>query len=112
MKSAFVAWCLTGLAGLGLGLGAGCKGDPVKCDQGCRNYFTLLYWDKEDPLIAAAPPAERDAMRKQKLTEFEAQMARGVDVCSTQCMSANDEKDLDCMIGAKTAAAVKACLSD
>ena len=43
-------------------------------------------------------------MRKQLLGAFEAQMARGIDVCSTQCMSANDERDLDCMIEAKTGA--------
>ncbi len=91
---------------------AGCKGDPVKCETGCRNYFTLVYWDKTDPMIAAAPPAERDAMRKQKLGEFEAQMTRGIDVCSTQCMSANNDKDIDCMVEAKTAKAVKACLEN
>jgi hypothetical protein len=106
MKWRIAALCLTAA------LAAGCKGDPVKCDQACRNYFTLLYWSNADPIIAAAPPDERDAMRKQKLGEFEAQITRGIDVCSTQCMSANDEKDVDCMLDAKTAPAVKACLAD
>ncbi len=104
MKS-LAALCL--VAGFGL---AACKGDPVKCENGCRNYHTLLYWDKADPQIAAAPPAERDAMRREKLTEFEAEMKRGVDVCTSQCMSANNEHDIDCLIAAKTATAVKACV--
>jgi hypothetical protein len=105
MKLCIAALCLAAAV-------AGCKGDAVKCDQACRNYFTLLYWADADPKIASAPPAERDAMRKQLLAEFDAKMTRGVDVCSTKCVSADDEKDTDCMIEAKTPAAVKACVTE
>ena len=91
---------------------AGCKGDRVKCESACRNYGTLQYWEKADPLIAAAPADQRDAMRREKLADFEHALETGVETCITQCVSANNETTIDCMIGAKTASAAKACASD
>lgn len=89
-----------------------CKGDMQKCEQACRNYGTLLYWQISDAEVAKAPPAERDALRKRKLGEFEAKLEGGVDMCVSQCQSANNDKDIDCMIAAKTADQVKACTTN
>jgi hypothetical protein len=90
-------------------LGA-CKGDPQKCDTGCRNYATLLYWQKADAEIAAAPAAERDVLRRRKLGMFNSKLENGVDLCVSQCQSANNTKDIDCLIAAKTADQALACL--
>lgn len=96
---------------LGLLLAA-CKGDIQKCEQACRNYGTLMYWKAADVEIAAVPAAERDALRKRKLTEFSTKLENGVDLCISQCQSANNDKDMDCMIAAKTAEQVKACVEN
>ena len=93
---------------LGLLLTA-CKGDMQKCEQACRNYGTLAYWKHADAEIAAAPPAQRDALRKKRLGEFDSKMENGVDMCVSQCQSANNDKDMDCMIGAKTGDQAIAC---
>jgi hypothetical protein len=90
----------------------GCKGDPDKCDTGCRNYAQLVFWDNAEKEIAAAPAAERDALRKKKMGEFSHNVSRGIDMCTSQCMSANNSKTIDCLIAAKTAKEARACASD
>lgn len=92
-------------------LGA-CKGDPVKCEQACRNYGTLLYWKKADAEIAAAAPEQRDALRRRRLGELDSKLEGGIDMCVSQCRSANNEDDVDCMIAAKTADQADACLKN
>jgi hypothetical protein len=89
-------------------LGA-CRGDPVKCDQGCRNYATLVYWKQADAKIAAAPADQRDAVRKQYQDDFDRYLAQGTPACVTQCQSANNTDQTDCMIAAKTADQATAC---
>ena len=89
-------------------LGA-CKGDRQKCESGCRNYFTLVYWDSVDKEIAAAPADQRDALRKKRLAEFSSKLENGVDLCVDQCSSANNTKTIDCMNEAKTADAQRTC---
>ena len=42
----------------------GCKGDPVKCEEACRNYAKLVFWEEADVEIAKAPPEQRDELRK------------------------------------------------
>ena len=86
-----------------LGLVAACKGDRQKCETACRNYGTLLYWEISDKQIQAVPAEQRDALRKRKLAEFSSKLENGVDVCINQCSSANNDKQVDCMIAAKTA---------
>ena len=95
---------------LALTLLGACKGDAQKCDTGCRNFATLRYWKAADAEVAAAPPAQRDALRKQKLGEFDQKLERGIDMCVSQCQSANNDTDIECMIAAKTEAQVTACL--
>ena len=90
-------------------LGA-CKGDAQKCDTGCRNFAKLRYWKAADVEIAAAPPDQRDALRKQKLADFDRKLEGGIDMCVSQCQSANNDTDIECMIAATTEAQVSACL--
>jgi hypothetical protein len=89
-------------------LGA-CRGDPVKCDQACRNYATLVYWKQAEAKIVAAPADQRDAVRKQYHADFDSYMEKGLPVCVSQCQSANNSDQNDCMIAAKTGDQALAC---
>jgi hypothetical protein len=93
-----------------LALLVACKGDPIKCDQACRNFATLVYWKTADAEIAKLPPDQRDALRKTKLAEFNKYVEAGIDQCVTQCQSANNESQLDCMIAAHTGDQAQSCL--
>lgn len=87
-----------------------CKGDAQKCDTGCRNFATLVYWKDVDAEVAAAPADQRDALRKRRLGEFDSKLENGIDMCVSQCQSANNEADIDCLIAAKTADQATKCL--
>jgi len=80
-----------------------CKGDRGKCEQAVRNFATLVYWKKADAEIAAAPEAERAALKRKKLSLFQNELESGVDGLVSQCASANNDDQVDCMIAAKTA---------
>jgi len=86
-----------------LGLCSGCKGDKQKCEQAARNYATLTYWGRVDKEIAAAPADKRDGLRKKRLSEFANELESKIDVVVSQCQSANNDDQIDCMIAAKTA---------
>lgn len=82
----------------------GCRGDPQRCEQACRN-FSRLVDDKlvdADPEVVAASPDLRDALRKRKLENH-------VQRCIQECVSTNDTATLDCMIAAKAAEQARAC---
>lgn len=96
------------LSGVLAALGA-CKGDPVRCEKAARNYATLVYWDKADAEIAAAPEADRKLMRQRKLSEFTNKLEQDIDFFVGQCTSANNDDQVDCMIAAKTAAEAREC---
>jgi len=87
-----------------------CKGDAQKCETGCRNFATLVYWKHVDAEVASTPPDQRDALRKRRLGEFDSKLENGIDMCVSQCQSANNETDIDCMIAAKTADQATGCL--
>ncbi len=89
----------------------GCKGDRNKCEDACRNYATLVYWETADKEIAAAPEADREALKKKKLSEFTHHLEQGVEMCTNQCSSANNDEQMDCMRNAKTATEARACSS-
>lgn len=88
---------------------AACKGDPIKCEQAARNFATLVYWKKADAEIAALPAAEQDMARKKKLSQFTSALEKDIDFFVSQCQSANNDDQVDCMIGAKTAEAAMKC---
>ncbi|HEY4243882.1 MAG TPA: hypothetical protein VGM88_28910 [Kofleriaceae bacterium] len=85
------------------------RGNAQECEQACRNFGTLAYWDKTDKEIEALPPEQRVSMRKQKLSEFDNKMETEVDGCVSQCVSANNKEQTKCMIDAKTADQVRLC---
>jgi hypothetical protein len=92
-----------------IGFMLGCQGDPQKCEQAVRNYTSLLYWEAADVEIGSAKPEAREALRKQKLAEYNTQLGRGLDTMVSQCQSARNNGMVDCMIAAKTAKQAKAC---
>jgi hypothetical protein len=96
---------------LGAGLGA-CKGDRKQCEDACRNSATLLYWRDADAEIAKAPADKREALRKTKLGMFDSKLENGVELCISQCTSANNETQTKCMIEAKTAEQIDGCVKD
>jgi hypothetical protein len=81
----------------------GCRADAQRCEKAARNFATLTYWKKTDAEIAAAPAAKRAELRKQKLAEFTAELEHNIQFWVGQCQSANNDDQIDCMIGAKTA---------
>lgn len=89
-----------------------CRGDAQRCEQACRNYATLVYWDKANADIAAKPPAERKLARQRKLSEFTNSLESEIDTCTSQCQSANNDTQVGCMIDAKTAKDARACVDD
>lgn len=88
---------------------AACRGDAQQCDQACRNAANLQYWRGADKDIAAAPADQRDALRKQKVTEFGRKLEAGIDQCVSQCQAAGNQGTIDCLIAAKTADQIDAC---
>ena len=87
----------------------GCKADAAKCEQAARNYATLTFWKKAEDEIAKAPPAKRDGIRKHKLSDFTNELEGKIDLVVSQCQSANNDDQIDCMIAAKTADAAIDC---
>ena len=92
-------------------LGA-CKGDRNECEKACRNFFTLTYWKKADAEIAALPAAEREVAKKRKLSEFANMIENGVEMCVSQCASANNDDQVECMTRAKTADEAQTCVKE
>ena len=88
---------------------AACKGNPQKCEQAARNFATLTYWKRADAEIAKLPEAERSLARSKRLSEFTNGLERDIDFYVTQCVSANNDDQVDCMIAAKTAEEVSKC---
>jgi hypothetical protein len=88
---------------------AGCKGDRQKCEQAARNYATLTFWKKTDAELAQLPEVEREPARKKKLSKFTNELEKDIDFFTGQCMSANNDEQVDCMLAAKTAEQVGKC---
>ena len=87
-----------------------CKGDAQKCEAGCRNFAALTFWKVADAEVAATPADQRDARRKRKLGEFDSKLESGIDMCVSQCQSANNDTQIECMIAAKTADQATDCV--
>ena len=79
-----------------------CKGDRNKCEQAARNYAELVYWQKANKEIDALPEAERDLARKKKLSQYTNELEGNIDFFTQQCISANNDDQVECMIKAKT----------
>ena len=92
---------------------AGCKGDRDKCEKAARNYAELMLrdrlWKKANEEIAALPKDQQELARSKKLSEFTNELEGNIDFFTEQCMSANNDEQVACMIDAKTAEAVAKC---
>jgi hypothetical protein len=106
MRSVLVATMISAFSVFGVA----CKGDPQQCESACRNYATLTHWKKKDAEIAAAPPETRASMKKRAIAEFENKLEDGIDQCVAQCVSAHNEEQTNCMVDAKSAEAIQACV--
>ncbi|MBA3502787.1 MAG: hypothetical protein M4D80_39690 [Myxococcota bacterium] len=96
-------------AAISLAVGTACKGDQQKCEQAARNYAELVYWKKANAEIDALPESERKLARQKKLSAFTNELENSIGFITEQCVSANNEEQVDCMIKAKTFEAVTKC---
>ena len=80
----------------------GCKGDPGKCEKAARNFATLTYWKRADAEIAKLPKEQRDADRKKRLSAFTNDLEKHIDFFVQQCVNANNDDQIECMLAAKT----------
>ena len=103
MRSIFFAFALASTL-------AACGASGDKCDKGCRNYFTLHFWEDADRQIEKAPPEQRDALRKKKAEELDPRMQGELGMCVSQCREAAGNDEANCMIAAKTVKDVEACV--
>src|SRR5262245_43370030 len=83
-------------------LAGGCKGDREKCAQAAQHYAELDYWDRENKNIAKLPAQEQEAERKRKIVAFNRDVDAQFDNSVRNCVSANNDDQVDCIIAAKT----------
>ena len=107
MRLRALAFVLVGLVAVSV---AGCgKPSPKDCEEALRNWFTLVYWEKAEAEIAAAPPEQRDAMRAEKVKEKDRQLTGGLELAINQCRGSRDKDGVKCMKDARTAAQARKC---
>ena len=94
---------------LALLLGACDRPSAKDCEDALRNYVTLLFWEKAEAEIAAAPKEQRDALRAAKQAENEKHIKEGMDLGVMQCRGARDFDGVKCMKAATTAAQARKC---
>lgn len=90
---------------------AACKGDRDKCEKAARNYATLVYWGKADAALSQLPESERANARSKMQTAFDTELEGEITAITSQCVSANNDDMVDCMIKAKTSAQALKCAS-
>jgi hypothetical protein len=91
-------------------LAAACSASDADCNKACRNYYQLHYWQAAEREIAAAPEAEREALRKQKHMDLEERTNKGIPLCMKQCTTAATKEQVACLIAATTPEEAKKCL--
>jgi|GEM_PF-1475105 len=90
--------------------GSGCKRPSSQaCEEALRNYATLMYWEKVEAELAAAPPSERDALRATKITQRDQLIDEGLVMAISQCRAARDFDGVKCMKEAHSATQARAC---
>lgn len=85
------------------------KPKAEECEEAIRGWFTLIYWEDAEKLIADAPPEQREALRAAKLADRDACLKVGLDLSVRQCRAARDFDFIKCMKNARTAAAARKC---
>lgn len=90
--------------------GGGCsRPSATDCEAALRNWHQLIYWEKAEQEIAAAPPEQRDALRRAKGEERDKQFKAGLDQGIMDCRSSRDHDGVKCMKAATTAAQARKC---
>lgn len=92
-----------------VGLSACKRPTPEDCDAAVRNWFTLIYWEQAEKDIAAAPPEQREQLRKTKLADRDAKLNEGIGLAIMQCRAARDFDGVKCMRAATTADEARKC---
>ncbi|HVK73023.1 MAG TPA: hypothetical protein VM734_06865 [Kofleriaceae bacterium] len=92
-----------------LGLGACKRPSPQACEEAIRNWYTLVYWEEAEKQIAAAPPEQRDELRKQKLAKHDKDIEAGIEQAIMDCRSSRDFDGVKCMKEATTGAQARQC---
>jgi hypothetical protein len=107
MRARALVFVLVGVLAVSV---AGCGKPSAKdCEEALRNWFTLIYWEKAEAEIAAAPPEQREAMRAEKVKEKDRQLAGGLELGINQCRGSRDKDGVKCMKDAKTAEQARKC---
>lgn len=88
------------------------KASVQDCDRATRNFFKLKYWQQAEADIAAAPEAERVALRIQKQEELEPRMMKSLDLAVQKCVSGSDKAQVRCWTKATTVEQAEACKRD
>jgi hypothetical protein len=93
------------------GVSACDKASVQQCDKGCRNYFTLHYWEEVEAELATLPEAARAPRRIEAQAQLETRMMQNLDLCIQKCKSGADDERVDCWIRARTTTEAKRCAS-
>ncbi len=96
---------------LALGLTACKRPSPEACEAASRRWFTLIYWDEAEKEIAAAPPEQREALRKAKAADHDTKLEQGLELAMNKCRAARDFDGVACMKNASTADQARKCWS-
>ena len=91
-------------------LAACARGDQKKCTDGCRNYYTLSYWHDAERDLAAVPAEQREALHKKQTDDFAKRLDDGLGMCVSQCQGADNDKEIECQLKAKTYDEAHACM--
>lgn len=91
---------------------AACKAPKKQCQEVCTRFATLGFWEEANIEIGKAPPADRDALRVKQTDLLQGKLVGAdYDMCVSQCQSANNEDDNECVLKARDFAIAKACLT-
>lgn len=89
---------------------AGCSRPSAKdCEETIAKWFTMIYWEKAEAEIAAAPADQRESMRQAKSAEHALQLKGGMDLGVMQCRGARDHDFVKCMKDASNATQARKC---
>jgi hypothetical protein len=80
-----------------------------RCARAALNFASLVYWKRANDEIAATPVGEREAARERLTAAFDEDVARGLERVVNECVAANNEPQITCMIAAKTAEDALTC---
>jgi hypothetical protein len=83
--------------------------DKPRCEQACRNFATLKFWQHADDEISALPQADQAAARAAKADELATKLAAGLDTCVSACFAANNPEQTACWGDATTVEQLAKC---